>query len=256
MATAAEKADRAAFDLQSPAVRAAVKQLEAAIGGRQALVDAFLAAPPDDDGYDLLLGAIADPRNDHKPLATLLDESGFTPGDLLKLYRSATVARAQVLAIHEVAAEVPHVTRDVMRRAQNHYRLCPHCANTGQVWEPILDAKGKPTGDRQKVVCEACEGTGQVLAEASLDHQKLALDMAGMLQKAGPSTLVHVDNSQQTAFVSALPFAQLQRAVQKVLDPPSPAPLALPTPQSGDRFEPPLEAEVVPVPAEVPRESA
>lgn len=247
MPTAAEKADRAAFDLQKPAVRAAVANLEAAIGGRQAMVDAFLAAPPDDEGYDLLLGAIADPRNDHKPLATLLDESGFTPGDLIKLYRSAAVARAQVLAIHEVAAEVPGVTRDVMRRAQNHYRLCEDCHGAGDAWEPVKDAAGKII-DRQKGPCKGCDGAGQILVDASLDHQKLALDLAGLLQKAGPATLVQVDASQHAAVqIHALPFAQLQKAVQKVLDPPTLP--ALPAPQPSARFDAPAVAvEAIEVP--------
>lgn len=239
--------DRVLFDPENPAVAAAVKQLEEAIGGRQALADTLIAAPPDEDGYDVLLGLIADPRNDHKSLATLLNEGGFTAGDLLKLYRSAVVAKAQVLAIHEVATELPSVTRDVMRRSQNHYKLCSSCASTGQVWEPILDAKGKPTGDRQKVVCGLCEGSGQVLAEASLDHQKMALDMAGMLQKSGPSTLVQVDNSRTATVVATMPFAQLQRAVQKVLDPVVLPSASLPAAQPGERFEPSptLEAVVV-----------
>lgn len=252
MPTAADKADRAAFDLSKPAVRLAVANLEAAIGGRPAMVEAFLAAPPDDDGYDLLLGLIADPRNDHKPLASLLEEAGFTPGDLLKLYRSATVAKAQVLAIHEVAAEVPHVTRDVMRRAQNHYRLCDDCHGTGEAWEPQKDAAGKPTGDRIKGPCKACDGAGQILVDASLDHQKLALDMAGLLQKAGPSTLVQVDASQHasTLQISALPFAQLQKAVQKVLEPPVIP--ALPAPQPAERFSAPQTGEAVEVPRDAP----
>lgn len=240
----------AAFLADQPAVRAAIAQLEAAIGGRANLVHAFLAAPPDPD-RDLLLGLIADPRNDHRALASLCEEAGLTAGELLRLYKQAAVATAQVLAIHEVAAAAPAVTADVMRRAQNHYRLCSACAATGQVWEPILDAKGKPTGDRQKVVCGLCEGSGQVLAEASLDHQKLALDMAGMLQKAGPSTLVQVDASQTaTLHMGALPFAQLQKAVQKVLDPPTrpipPTPPTLPAATPPDRFAEGVVREAVP----------
>lgn len=211
-----------AFDLDRPAVREAIAQLEAAIGGRQSLIDAFVGAPPDPDA-DRLLGLIADPRNDKKPLSTLCAEVGLTAGELLRLYRNAATARAQVLAIHEVAAETPSVVRDVLRRAQNHYRLCTGCHGTGQVWQQPEDAEGDPGGDPIKVLHRPCDGTGQVLVDASTEHQKLALDLAGLSSKVGPLTHIEVDNSKSLTVVGALPFAQLQKAVQKVLDPPPPA---------------------------------
>lgn len=231
----------AQFAPGSPAVDAAIAQLEAAIGGRQALVDTFVAAPPDAE-CDRLLGLIADPRHDHRTLASLCAEAGLTAGELLRLYRTAAVAKAQVLAIHEVAQEAPAVVRDVMRRAQNHYRLCTGCFGSGEVWQQPEDADGNPLGEPVKVPHRLCDGTGQLLSDASLDHQKLALDLAGLVSKGGPS--IQIDNSRTSVTaIAAVPFAQLQKAVQKVLDPGSPLLLA-PT-------SPPIEAHIVDAPSSV-----
>lgn len=230
-----------AFDLDRPAVREAITQLEAAIGGRQTLIDAFVGAPPDPDA-DRLLGLIADPRNDKKPLSTLCAEVGLTAGELLRLYRNAATARAQVLAIHEVAAETPNVVRDVLRRATNHYRVCDGCKGTGEVWQTVEDADGNVL-ELIKVPHRLCDGSGQVLVDASTEHQKIALDLAGLASKSSPSTLIQVDNSKSATFVGALPFAQLQKAVQKVLDPPKPAPALPADPASGAAH--PVEAVLV-----------
>lgn len=233
-------AEEAAFDLHLPAVREAIAQLEAAIGGRHVLIEAFVGGSTDPDA-EQLLGLIADPRNDDRSLAWCCAQVGLTAGELLRLYRNAATARAQVLAIHEVAAETPSVVRDVLRRAQNHYRVCDVCNGTATVWEDQKLPDGTKSGDRIKAPCRSCDGTGEYLIDASPEHQKLALDLAGLAGKAGPSTLVQVDNSKSVTLVGALPFAQLQKAVQKVLDPPK---LALPSPAPVDGIEvsPPVEA--------------
>lgn len=221
--------------------REALQRLEDAIGGRDALVDAFVAAPPD-ESRDRLLGLLADPRNDNRSLHTIIGELDITGGEVLALYRSAVTAKAQVLAIHEVAQQLPHVSRDVMRRAQNHTKFCPDCRGTGQVWRTVPD-----TSTRAQQACEGCNGTGDILSDASLDHQKLALDLAGLVSK-GSAPLVQIDNSSRTIQVGALPFAQLQKAVQKVLDPPAlPAHATRPAATPIDRIEvsPPVEAVLV-----------
>lgn len=228
-----------------PKVREALANLEAALGGRDALVEVFTAAPETEDGA-LLLGLLADPRNDSRPLSALCEEIGLSAGSVLRLYRTASLAKAQVLAIHEVAQHTPAVVADVMRRAQNHYRICGECQGTGEVWEPIKATDGKIV-DYQKAPHRACDGSGQVLVDASPDHQKLALDLASLTPKAGPSTLVQVDNSRTSTQVAVgvMPFAHLQKAVQKVLETPR---LALAPAQPAERFEAPvIDAEPLPV---------
>ena len=230
-------------------VREALDRFEEAVGGRDSLIEAFLAAPPD-DARDALLGLVADPRNNATGLGVLAEECAITPGEVLKFYRDATLARSRVLALHEVAAAAPAVTRDVMRRAQNHFTLCTSCASRGKVWVLPRDKKGKPTGaPAEEKPCLACDGTGEILSEASLDHQKLALDIAGLMTTKAPTIMNTIDNSTSQLVVGALPFAQLQKAVQKVLDPPSlpqlaaaPAPSMLPSPTSL-----PQDAELVEV---------
>lgn len=196
-----------AFDPALPAVAKAIDALEAAMGGREALIDTLsLSHDPD---TDYLLGLIADPRHDDKSLSVLCDMGNITPGQLLRLYRDAKIARAQVLALDAVAKDLPAIATDVTRRAQNHYRLCAECRGTGSVKDKLGTV----------LPCAGCDGAGQVLAEASLDHQKLALDLAGLLSK-GSGPTVNVLNAQTSAgpiATTMLPFAELQLAVQKAL---------------------------------------
>jgi hypothetical protein len=184
-----------AFSLDYPSVREAVNNLEAAIGGRPALVEALTVSPAHDPEADYLLGLIADPRNDDKNLSTLCYQASIPPAQLLRLYRTAVYAKAQVLAIHEVASAAQPVTRDVVRRAQNHYRICDSCHGAG---------------------CKSCHSTGQLLVDASFDHQKLTLDLLGLLPKGGPTMNLN-QVTQTVAPGSVLPFATLQLAVQQIL---------------------------------------
>jgi hypothetical protein len=215
MTTALQKK---AFDPALPAVQKAIDALEIAMGGREALIDTLSTGHDPDTDY--LLGLIADPRNDKKSLSVLCDEGNITPGQLLRLYRDARIAKAQVLALDAVARDLPAVAADVTRRAQNHYILCTHCKGTKEVWEDIKDGEGRKV-DRRKSLCPGCDGTGQVLAEASLDHQKLTLDLAGLLSKgSGPTVnVLQANTAAGPVATGLLPFAELQLAVQKALAP-------------------------------------
>jgi hypothetical protein len=153
-----------AFDPELPAVRKAIDALEVAMGGRQSLIDTLSTA--DDPDVEYLLGLIADPRSDDKSLGHLCDQGNITPGQLLKLYRTARIARAQVLALDKVAERTPAVAADVMRRAENHYRICESCAGNKQVWVILRGPKGEAL-DTVQQDCRTCEATGQVLVAGS-----------------------------------------------------------------------------------------
>jgi hypothetical protein len=224
-------------------LREALDRFEEALGGRDLLVEALLLAPPDPD-RDALMGLLADPQNDYRTLGTIAGDLNFSAGEVLALFRDGERAKAQILALHEVTSQAPAVARDVMRRAQNHYRLCTGCNGSGEVWDQPKNKAGDPIGDAVKVAHAYCDGTGQILVDASLDHQKIALDLVGLLSKGGPGTVVNVDASQQM-LVGALPFAQLQKAVQKVLDPPVLP--ALPAAQPIERVDPVPVCDAVPV---------
>ena len=192
------------FDPAKRSVRDAVNQLEEAIGGRPSLIQALSTSEDVEAGY--LLGLVADPRNDGKTLATLCYQANITPAQLLRTYRSAVYAKAQVLAIHEVASAAQPVTRDLMRRAQNHYRICDACHGTG-------------------VECKRCGGSGEILVDASLDHQRIALDLLGLLPKGGGPNVTQVNQfASSVTATGVLPFTTLQLAVQQILreEPPPP----------------------------------
>lgn len=192
------------FDPSRPRVQLALNQLENAIGGREALVESLTVV--DDPEVEYLLGLVADPRNDTKPLGELCDQGNITPEQLLKAYRKGRLARKQVEAIHLVTDGTPAVAADILKRAVRHERYCSRCHGTGLV----VDDKNL------KQTCQTCDGSGQVKAEASLEHQKLALELAGLLVKgSGTSVNVGVQVGESQTRVASL--GQLQQAVQQVL---------------------------------------
>ncbi len=97
-------------------VRLSVYQLEAALGGRPAIVAALAHAPGSRD-LAYLLGLIGDPRNDGRPLADLCAEGGITPGELIAAYKAGELARAQAVATAKVGGKLAEVAEDTMQKA-------------------------------------------------------------------------------------------------------------------------------------------
>ena len=165
-------------------VSASLARIEAAIGGREALVAALSHAPKSAD-FAYILGLIGDPQRARSPLATLCAMGGITAGELIEAYKAGEINRAQAEAIAKVGARLGEVAADTMRLSIPHEVTCDGCYGEGLVTpEPSTKVP-----DPQPETCKACRGTGILVKAGDLDHKKLALDLGKLLPKSGGMNL-------------------------------------------------------------------
>ncbi len=155
----------------------AFDSIEAAIGGRDAVVEA-LAVSDLTEEQQYLFGMIADPRNDTRSLASICAKANYTIGHLLQLFKDAKLARAQVEAISAVADTLPTVAADVMTLAKIAEDPCLPCKGTGQMTTPP-----DKHGEIQDVMCAACDGKGTQTYTPGIERQKLALELGGLYSR-------------------------------------------------------------------------
>jgi hypothetical protein len=209
-----------------------------ALGGKEGLLD-VLAVASDVPEVDELLRLIVDPRYKDVSLRQLCTHAGLTVVDLFTAYRKAIVVKTQLLSYQIVSQRIEAVVLDVMQRAAPFKIPCYACGATGETTDPEA-----PTGP--KIVCAQCAGHKELLQLPDLDRQKLALELAQLVQKGGG---INIQQNQLTV-PPADPepdqptggLLELQRAVHELL--------------SGPR-QPIIDATVIPadplpIPAEVP----
>ena len=184
------------------ALAAAVDQLERDLGGRQALIDTIVGLP-ESAGLDYVIGLFADPRSDCRSLSALCQAGGVSVGEILEAMKRGLLIKPTLRAMQTIAAGMPPVVEDVMRRAAPHTVPC-----------------STHTGD----ACTTCQGTGVVTVLPDLDRQKVALDLGRLLPKSGPAVQTLIDNRQQTAIGSVSDLIRLTDAV--ALRPPAASPQA------------------------------
>ncbi|KKK63986.1 hypothetical protein LCGC14_2988780, partial [marine sediment metagenome] len=148
----------------------AFDSIEAAIGGRDAVIGALAAGDLTED-QSYLFGLIADPCNDTRSLASICAKANHTLGSLLQLFKDAKLARAQIEAIAKVTDELPTVAADTMTLAKIRAEPCRPCKGKGQVAtdDGVLEAE-----------CDACDGKGSHTYTPSIERQKLALELGGL----------------------------------------------------------------------------
>jgi len=187
--------------------------VEAAIGGRHALVAALAYAPKSTD-LAYLLGLIGDPEHVDTPLAQLCAMGGITAGELLEAYKSGELNRAQAVGMSVTGARLPDVIADTFKRALPSEAACSECGGVGQTTaEP---SKRVPNPEPQE--CRACHGSGRLLYEGDLEHKKLALDMGKVLQKGGPTVALQVNQHiGVNVGVAGGALERLQAATDRVL---------------------------------------
>lgn len=180
------KQDLRSVNLPTPLI-AACKHFEREVGGRQKLIEA-LAVARLTENQEYLVGAIADPRNSKLSLARICAIYGLKFVDLIHLFRDAKVVKAQVVAIQKIADALPEVAGDLMARAVPHMIPCGRCGGTGKIRRPRLlkarkePAEGSPKADKP---CSVCGGEGQVVVQPTLETQKVALELGGLLKPGG-----------------------------------------------------------------------
>lgn len=202
-------AESTALDL--PRAAAAIDSLERHFGGREKLLDALILAPiDDDDPLAYVIGLIADPRVDARSLSDICRAGKVSVGEVMEAYKRGAYAQMQVEVIAAVAANTPVIVRDVLRQAQPHEEVCVRCHG-----ETVIRPEGQP--DAAPTPCPLCRGTGVSLQPGTIDHAKLALDLAGLTSKRTPGVVI--DQRTQMADTSPGGLVKMLGAIDALLYP-------------------------------------
>lgn len=218
MTKALARQDTAAFrTLDHAAVAGAIDAIEHEIGGRQTLVETLTHAPQTDD-LAYVINLIADPSMDARKLSSICRAGNIHPGELIEAYKRGAYAKMQIAVVQQIATRAPAVVEDVMVRAAPHLVDCPACKGVLTVLNESWDPKKPDASDRYfPCVCAKTESPGRLLLLPAVDRQRLALDLAQLLPKAGPAVVVNAQ--QQHAHFDASPkgFAALLADTDAVL---------------------------------------
>lgn len=202
MTTALDKADRSA---------GAIKAFEKALGGRHKVADSLLVDT--NPAIQSFVKLLLDPDYDDLSLGQIAEQAGIALSDLLRSYRNATLIKAQILAVNEIAERLPQLARSAMENALPQEVSCPICRGTG--FHPTKkDDRNNP------LECKLCAKTGKVLRQPSIGRQRLALEIAELLKppKPGGHTLnVNLPPAPPAGPVAPGSLEQLQAAVSHVL---------------------------------------
>lgn len=194
-------------------VRQELTALETSFGGRPTLVHLLSLAPLTTDTR-LLLGVLADPKSDACSLATLCARAGILPGDLLRLLGAAALHRGQTLARHKIGEHLAAVTADLMTKAQPYEEACSGCLGVGTITPDPTPEQPNPSPGP----CDTCKGSGRLRYQPTFERQKLALEMGGLLPKAGGISITQQNLQVASAGASSGgALEQLQLATDKLL---------------------------------------
>lgn len=172
---------------------AELNQLEELLGGRQAIIAALVTAPQS-EALTWMVGLLADPARADQSLALICAEARILPTDLLEALILGKRARAKVYATHLATTNAGRIVNDIVVKAAPHEDRCYACKGTGKL-------PGIPTPedkDPAAPVCDTCNGVGRLHYPAEEDARKLALDLAGLLSKAGGGVAISITQQQKT----------------------------------------------------------
>jgi len=175
------------------------------IGGRQRLVDLLSLADATGEG-DQIIALLLNPEYEHLSLRRLCEKAGITIAHLLAAYKKAAIVAAHIQAIHIIAGKVIPVVEDVMMRAAPIAIPCPECRDH----------------EAKVAACPFCGGTGQMLKDPDIARQRLALELAGLIEKRGivvnQNTAISAPAATTAAVVQSTgTLEQLHQAVGELL---------------------------------------
>jgi hypothetical protein len=202
----------AELDANAGAVDAVIK----ALGGKGQILDT-LAIAADAPEVEKVVALLLDPRYDGFSLRRLCQLAGLTVVDLFAAYKKAMVVQAHLLAYQTISARILPVVEDVMRRAAPYEIPCDECGGSAQVAVDAAD------GSRQTVSCKVCAGQGKLVQLPDLDRQKLALELAQLVQK---SAGISIQQNQVVTPPDPEPrdgrgtFIEMQHAIRQMLSGP------------------------------------
>lgn len=224
----------------APLAAAAVKQLatiEQDLGGRDVLIGTLALAPLNKDGK-YFLNLLSDPERASSSLLALITESRIRPGQVISWVEAGLTAGSQLRARVQIAARTPAVVADVMKLGAPYQDPCQKCQGTGTITLDPTDDQPNPA----PAPCPICLGTGALEYPADAEARKLALDLSGMLPKAGGISITNTNNQLAVVAGGTGDLDLFQEAMDRILYGTGGAPTGT---VPGD-----LEAEVVSDPSE------
>lgn len=201
----------------------ALKQFEAAAGGRLALIQrlSYVDERKLSSEHETLLSMLLDPVCERESLAVICKRAGFSVGRFLAFLKEARGAQALLESYEKIYAALPEVVEDVMNQAKPQKVPCLPCGGIGKVKE-LTAFKGKREGQKAKVkkLCKECHGEGFTVIKPGVERHRLALELGGLGAQRGAGVTVQVSQSQQQA--QAAPYSpsmlsSFQAASDKVL---------------------------------------
>jgi len=219
--------------MATPSVVQELTRLEKDLGGRRTLLSLLALAPLTPD-LRYILGLLGDPAHDHRSLASICADGNILPGDLLKHLGAAALHKGQVLARQRIGESIPAVVDDVMRRAAPFEEACPDCMVDGQSTGRVTPEPTAANPNPAPEPCPSCKGSLRILYMPTLDRQRMAIDMAGLIDRGGGGISILNQNLNLGTAASGGQGAleQLQTLTDQIL--------------YGDAPLDPVEAEVLP----------
>lgn len=198
--------------LYTPAVVAALHDLEDRLGGRRALVGMLILAPL---GPDLryVLGLLGDPANDRLALAEICAQGNVLPGGLLEHLAAAAMLAGQIQAAQRIGAGMAAVAADVMRRAAPYEDRCYACNGVGTL--PPRPTASDPNPGPEP--CTTCNTTGRLVYQPDLERQKLAVELSHLLPKSAGIQIANITTGQKSSSGGEGAFEKFQAATDKIL---------------------------------------
>lgn len=197
-----------------------LRNLEGELGGRGRLV-AMLTLAPLTPELRYILGLLGDPRYAAKPLAEICALGNILPGELLQVLMRAALVKGKLLATQAVGDGIAAVAKDLMEKAAPHEAPCYTCRGLGTTMPEPTPEVPNPVA----LTCETCLGNGVLRYEPTLERQKLALELAQLLPKAGGLQILNQqiasgggggEGSGEGSAGGSL-FSKLQQLTDKVL---------------------------------------
>ena len=159
--------------------KASLDRFEDAIGGRENLIDT-LALSNLDKKQEHFLRLLCDPNRQRDSLVTIARDCGLQPVAVLDLFRHASFAKANALAMGKLTEALPAVAADIAEKSVDSKVECPTCFGDMYIKEGIE--------------CPSCFGRGKVMRTSDLDRQKILMEVTGVLKK-GPGVAVNVQQN-------------------------------------------------------------
>lgn len=157
----------------------AIDTLIKALGGRESLLDT-LAVASDAPEVEGIISLLLDPRYAKMSIRSICHMAGLTVVDLFAALKKAMITRAHLVAYKAITDAIVPVVEDVMKRAAPYTIPCYGCGGGGTIADPDKPLLSEPT----PMICPDCKGGGKLLQLPDLDRQKLALELAQLVQKS------------------------------------------------------------------------